>query len=43
MLGSIVLLAINAATLDYRFFSFVPMLAWLALALVRRRLDVPAA
>lgn len=43
MLGSIVLLAINAATLDYRFFSFVPMLAWLALALLRRRLDAPAA
>lgn len=42
MLGSIVLLAINAATLDYRFFSFVPMLAWLALGFLRRRLDAPA-
>jgi O-antigen ligase len=38
MLGSIFLLAINAATLDYRFFSFVPMLGWLLLALLRRRL-----
>lgn len=38
MLGSILLLAINAATLDYRFFSFVPMLGWLLLALLRRRL-----
>jgi O-antigen ligase len=42
MLGSILLLAINAATLDYRFFSFAPMLAWLALALLRRRLAAPA-
>jgi len=43
MLGSILLLAINGATLDYRFYSFAPMLAWLALALVRRRLAAPAA
>jgi O-antigen ligase len=42
MLASIVLLAVNAATLDYRFFSFVPMLGWLSLALVRRRLAEPA-
>jgi O-antigen ligase len=42
MLGSILLLAVNAATLDYRFFSFVPMLGWLSLALVRRRLAEPA-
>lgn len=42
MLGSIVLLAVNAATLDYRFFSFVPMLGWLSLALLRRRLAEPA-
>jgi O-antigen ligase len=42
MLGSILLLAVNAATLDYRFFSFVPMLGWLSLALLRRRLAEPA-
>ena len=42
MLGSIFLLAVNAATLDYRFFSFVPMLGWLSLALLRRRLAEPA-
>jgi O-antigen ligase len=42
MLASIALLAINAATLDYRFFSFVPGLAWLALALLRRWLSSPA-
>lgn len=42
MLASILLLGINAATLDYRFFSFVPMLGWLALALVRRRVTEPA-
>jgi O-antigen ligase len=41
MLGSIVLLGVNAATLDYRFFSFVPMLGWLMLALLRRRLAEP--
>jgi O-antigen ligase len=41
MLASIVLLVINAATLDYRFFSFVPGLAWLALAFLRRRLSGP--
>ena len=41
MLASIVLLVINAATLDYRFFSFVPGLTWLALALLRRRLSAP--
>lgn len=37
MLGGILLIAINAATLDYRFSSFVPMLGWLMLALLRRR------
>jgi len=42
MLASIALLAINAATLDYRFFSFVPGLAWLALALLRRWLSSSA-
>jgi O-antigen ligase len=42
MLGSIVVLAVNAATLDYRFFSFGPMLGWLALALLRRRLAEPS-
>jgi O-antigen ligase len=43
MLASILLLAVNAATLDYRFFSLVPMLGWLSLALVRRRVAEPAA
>lgn len=43
MLGSIVVLAVNAATLDYRFFSFLPMLGWLSLALVRRRVAEPTA
>ncbi|HEU5243433.1 MAG TPA: O-antigen ligase family protein [Gaiellaceae bacterium] len=42
MLASVLLLAVNAATLDYRFFSFVPMLGWLSLALVRRRVAEPA-
>jgi O-antigen ligase len=42
MLASIVLLAINGATLDYRFFSFVPMLGWLALAFLRRSLTEPS-
>ena len=41
MLASIVVLAVNAATLDYRFFSFVPMLGWLSLALLRRRCAEP--
>jgi O-antigen ligase len=41
MLASIVVLAINAATLDYRFYSFVPMLGWLSLALLRRRCAEP--
>jgi O-antigen ligase len=38
MLASIIVVGVNAATLDYRFFSFVPMLAWLSLALIRRSL-----
>jgi O-antigen ligase len=42
MLASIVVLAVDAATLDYRFFSFVPMLGWLFLALLRRRCMEPA-
>jgi O-antigen ligase len=42
MLGSVVLLAINAADLDYRFFSYLPMLGWLALGLLRRGLAEPA-
>jgi O-antigen ligase len=42
-LGSILLLAVNAATLDYRFFSFVPMLAWFFLGLLRRELARPGA
>jgi O-antigen ligase len=41
ILGSILLVAIDGATLDYRFFSFIPMLAWLSLALLRRRLAPP--
>ncbi len=42
MLASILVLAINGATLDYRFYSFTPMLAWLSLAILRRRLAAPA-
>jgi O-antigen ligase len=41
MLASIVVLAVDAATLDYRYFSFVPMLGWLFLALLRRRCAEP--
>jgi O-antigen ligase len=41
MLASILLLVINGATIDYRFFSFVPGLTWLALAYLRRRLSAP--
>ena len=41
MLGSIVLIFIDGATLDYRFYSYVPMLAWLSLALLRRCLAGP--
>jgi O-antigen ligase len=36
-IASILVLAVDGATLDYRFFSFAPMLAWLFLALVRRQ------
>jgi O-antigen ligase len=35
-LASIVVVAVTGATLDYRFFSFVPMLPWLFLGLLRR-------
>jgi O-antigen ligase len=42
MLGSIVVLVMTATTLDYRLYSFAPMLAWLSLALLRRRLAAPA-
>ncbi len=35
-LASIVVIEVNAVTLDYRFFSFVPVLAWLFLGLLRR-------
>jgi O-antigen ligase len=42
MLASIILIAVDAATLDYRFFSFLPMLGWLSLGLLRRRLAEPA-
>jgi O-antigen ligase len=42
MLASVLLNAVNATTLDYRFFSFVPMLAWLALGFIRRRLAEPS-
>jgi len=36
-LAGIAVVAVNAATLDYRFFSFAPMLVWLFLGLVRRQ------
>jgi drug/metabolite transporter (DMT)-like permease len=37
--GGILLVAVNGGTTDYRFFSFVPMVAWLLLGLLRR--EVP--
>jgi O-antigen ligase len=37
-LGAIGVTVLTAATLDFRFFSFVPMLPWLFLALSRRGL-----
>ena len=36
-LASVLVVAVDAATLDYRFFSFAPMLGWLFLGLVRRQ------
>jgi O-antigen ligase len=35
-ISSILVIVINGVTLDYRFFSFVPMLAWFFLGLLRR-------
>lgn len=35
--ASVVVVALTGTTLDYRFFSFAPMLLWLFLGLVRRR------
>jgi hypothetical protein len=35
--ASVVVIALTGTTLDYRFFSFAPMLLWLCLALVRRQ------
>ena len=35
-IASILVIGIDAATLDFRFFSFAPMLAWLFLAILRR-------
>jgi O-Antigen ligase len=37
--ASILVIAIDGATLDYRYFSFIPMVAWLFLGLVRREID----
>jgi O-antigen ligase len=34
--GAVFVVAFNGATLDYRFFSFVPMVLWLFLGLMRR-------
>jgi O-antigen ligase len=39
--ASIAVLAIDGATLDYRFFSFAPMLGWLFLGLLRRQTAEP--
>ena len=36
-LASVLVVALDAATLDYRFFSFAPMLVWLFLGLLRRQ------
>jgi O-antigen ligase len=41
--GSILVIGINGGTLDYRFFSFIPMIAWLFLGLLRRQLDSESA
>ncbi len=41
--GSILVIAINGGTLDYRFFSFIPMVAWLFLGLLRRQLEPESA
>jgi O-antigen ligase len=38
-LGALGVYVVSAGTLDMRFFSFVPMLAWLAAGLARRRLS----
>jgi O-antigen ligase len=39
-LGVIAVVELNAATVDYRFFSFIPALPWLFLGLMRRNLTV---
>lgn len=36
-IGSIAVLGITAGTLDYRFYSFIPALAWMFLGLLRRQ------
>jgi O-antigen ligase len=41
-LASIAVVELDAATLDYRFFSFVPALGWLFLGLMRREVSVGA-
>lgn len=41
--GSILVIGINGGTLDYRFFSFIPMVAWLFLGLLRRQLEPESA
>jgi O-antigen ligase len=42
-LGTITVIGITAGTLDYRFYSFIPMLAWMFLGLVRRQTITDAA
>jgi len=36
-LGSVLVLVVDGATIDFRFYSFAPMLVWLFLAFVRRQ------
>jgi O-antigen ligase len=38
-IASILVIGIDGGTLDYRFFSFIPMVAWLFLGLLRRQVD----
>lgn len=41
--GAILVIGVDGVTLDFRVFSFIPMVAWLFLGLIRRQLDTPTA
>jgi O-antigen ligase len=41
-ISGILVIAVTGATLDYRFFSFIPMLGWLLLGLLRRQIAAEA-